>query len=272
MSRVVALGPKGNEWSYDKDARAYDLTRGASPLAFTLRTTKGPTDTSITLAPSLSALVVVDMQNFFLHPSCSNHPTGLVAAERTLELIKKCREVGIKIIWLNWGLNDGDLENMPAATERSFNKSLVATPLDDRRTRVGFDSDLGEGRGRLLMEESWNAALYGALHDAASDSDTFCSKNRMSGFWHSETPLAKALVSGGFRSLLFAGVNTDRCVLGTLVDAYNRGYDCIMVEDCCATTTPGGQEVTIYNTAEIYGFVIDSKSVITGMLSTEAHI
>ncbi|KAI1806517.1 Isochorismatase hydrolase [Daldinia bambusicola] len=272
MSQVVTLGPKGDEWSYDKDARAYDLTRGASPSAFTLRTTKGPTDTSITLAPSLSALVVVDMQNFFVHPSCNNHPTGLVAVERTLELVKKCREVGIKIIWLNWGLNDGDLENMPAATERSFDRSLVATSLDNKRTRLGFGSDLGEGRGRLLMEGSWNAALYGALHDAARGSDTFCSKNRISGFWHSETPLGKALVSGGFRSLLFAGVNTDQCVLGTLADAYNRGYDCIMVEDCCATVTPGGQEVTIYNAAGIYGFVVDSNSVIKGTHSTEAGI
>ncbi|OTB17598.1 hypothetical protein K445DRAFT_311076 [Daldinia sp. EC12] len=255
MSRVVTLGPRGDEWTYDKDARVYNLTRGASPSAFTLCTTKGPIDTSITLTPSLSALVVVDMQNFFLHPNCNNYPTGLVAVERTLELIRKCREIDLKIIWLNWGLNDEDLETMPAAAERSFNRNLVATSLDSQKIRNGFGSDMGEGRGRMLMEGSWNAALYDALRDVARDSDIFCSKNRVSGFWHGETPFGKALNSGGFRSLLFAGVNTDQCVLGTLADAYYRGHDCIMVEDCCATRTPGGQEVTIYNAA-ICGFVV----------------
>ncbi|KAI0106882.1 Isochorismatase hydrolase [Daldinia grandis] len=269
MSRILTLGPKGNEWSYDKNAKIYNLTRGSSPPAFTLRTTKGPTDTSITLAPSLSALVVVDMQNLFLHPSCNNHPTGLVAVERTLELIRRCREIDVKIIWLNWGLSEKDLETMPAAAERSFDRSLFTTSLDNKHARSGFGSDMGEDRGRLLMEGSWNAALYGALHDVTRASDIFCSKNRISGFWHGETPLAKELDSGGFRTLVFAGVNTDQCVLGTLADAYYRGYDCILVEDCCATGTPGGQEVTIHNTSGIYGFVVDSNSVIEGTLNTK---
>ena len=37
-------------------------------------------------------------------------------------------------------------------------------------------------------------------------------------------------------------------MLGTLVDAYYRGYDCITVEDCVATTSPaGGLENMLYN-------------------------
>lgn len=100
------------------------------------------------------------------------------------------------------------------------------------------------------MAGSWNARIYDTLQDVSQvDSDIFCNKNRISGFWNGETPLAKALTAGGFRTLLFTGVNTDQCVLGTLADAYYRGWDCIMVEDCCATTTPGGQDVTIYNTS-----------------------
>ena len=39
-----------------------------------------------------------------------------------------------------------------------------------------------------------------------------------------------------------------QCVLGTLVDAYFRGYDCITVEDCVATTSPpGALESVLYN-------------------------
>lgn len=68
----------------------------------------------------------------------------------------------------------------------------------------------------------------------------------MSGMWTDGTPLHRVL-KDDFRTLLFAGVNTDQCVLGTLVDAYNRGFDCVMLEDCCATKTPAGKEVTAWN-------------------------
>ncbi|KAI1372412.1 Isochorismatase hydrolase [Hypoxylon crocopeplum] len=268
MSLILTLGPKGDEWKYNKETKVYDLTRGASSPRLTLRTTHGSPDTSITVAPALSALVVVDMQNFFIHPRCNEHPTGLAAVDRTLEVIKRCRETGIKIIWLNWGLSDDDLEHMPAATQRSFAKSLITPPLDNKQARSGFGSDMGDDRGRLLMAGSWNARLYDPLRDASqADSDIFCDKDRISGFWHGETSLAKALAASGYRTLLFAGVNTDQCVLGTLADAYYRGWDCIMVEDCCATKTPNGHDVTIYN-ASGYGFVVDSRSIVEGILGS----
>ncbi|KAI2622422.1 Isochorismatase hydrolase [Hypoxylon sp. NC1633] len=274
MSPILKLGPQGDEWAYDKEARSYDLTRGVSESPrFALRTTHGPPDISITLSPALSALVVVDMQNFFLHPRCNDHPTGLAATERTLEVIARCREIGIKIIWLNWGLSDDDLGSIPAATQRSFGSTLITPSLDNKTARNGFGSDMGDGRGRLLMAGSWNAEIYDPLLEVSRpDLDLFCNKNRISGFWNGETPLAKALAAGGYRTLLFAGVNTDQCVLGTLADAYYRGWDCIMVEDCCATNSPGGHDVTVYNTSGGYGFVVDSRSVAEGVLGSDTQV
>lgn len=61
-----------------------------------METSQGIPSTFITVAPSLSALVVVDMQNYFLHPSCRDHPTGLAAVEPTLKVIQKCREIGMQ--------------------------------------------------------------------------------------------------------------------------------------------------------------------------------
>ena len=42
----------------------------------------------------------------------------------------------------------------------------------------------------------------------------------------------------GITTLLFAGVNLDRCVITTLQDATYLGYDCILIEDCTATVHP----------------------------------
>ncbi|KAI1502559.1 isochorismatase [Biscogniauxia marginata] len=257
--KELKFGPPGDEWVFDRETKVYDLGRGKLPLKF--RTTRGPPETSVALAPAMTALVVVDMQNFFLHPRCNDHPSGLGAVKKTIQVIEKCREIGVKVIWLNWGLNEEDVRSMPAATQRSFSSSIFTPSPDDKRGRYGFGSDMGDDRGRLLMAGAWNAELYDPLQETVwLQEDIFCNKNRISGLCNSETPLSKALVEGGFRTLLFAGVNTDQCVLGTLSDAYYRGYDCIMVEDCCATPTPGGQDVSIYNTCKLFGFVIDSTS------------
>lgn len=102
MAPDLSFGPPGDQWHYTRSTRTYDLTRGSSsspgakpPL--TIRTTQGAEDTYVTIAPGLSALVVVDMQNFFLHPSLRDHPAGLAAVEPTLRVIEKCREARIKV-------------------------------------------------------------------------------------------------------------------------------------------------------------------------------
>ncbi|KAI5924034.1 isochorismatase [Camillea tinctor] len=260
MAKELKFGPPGDEWTFDKESKVYDLTRGRASPSLCLQSTHGLPGISFTLAPALSALVVVDMQNFFLHPRCYDHPSGLAAVDKTIDVVRKCREVGIKIIWLNWGLTEEDVVSMPAATQRSFSRNLITLSLDEKQRRDGFGSDMGDGRGRLLMAGSWNADIYDPLKEVSlPESDIFCDKNRISGLWNSETPLGKALAANRIRTLLFTGVNTDQCVLGTLSDAYYQGFDCIMVEDCCGTPTPGGQDVSIYNTSKLFGFVVDSK-------------
>ena len=68
------------------------------------------------IEPSRSALVIIDMQNFFLHPQLSPKATGgRTAVEPTLKMIDGFRSKGMKILWTNWGLDAHDLLTMPAA-------------------------------------------------------------------------------------------------------------------------------------------------------------
>lgn len=60
-------------------------------------TTQGPDETSIVVTRDAAALVVVDMQNYFLSPRCREHPLGLAAVEQTLRVIEKCRTAGIQV-------------------------------------------------------------------------------------------------------------------------------------------------------------------------------
>lgn len=208
-----------------------------------MHTTRGKEVSTITLDPAISALVIVDMQNLFLHPKCRDHPLGLATVEPTMRIIEKCREVGIQVVWLNWGLTEHDLATLPAGTRRSNIRSLTAGAV----VNSNYGEDLGSGKGRCLMVGSWNADIYEPLKEFVRPEDVHCAKNRLSGMWSEEQPLRKHLIESGKRTLLFTGVNSDRCVLGTLADAAYVGWDCVAVEDCCATTTVSAHEVCVAN-------------------------
>ena len=86
----------------------------------------------------------------------------------------------------------------------------------------------------------------------------------MSGFW--DTPLDSILRNLGVTTLLFAGVNLDQCVMCTLQDANFLGYDCILLDDCSATTSPAFcVEATLYNIRQCFGFVASGGDLIQAM-------
>jgi nicotinamidase-related amidase len=59
----------------------------------------------------------------------------------------------------------------------------------------------------------------------------------MSGLWSAEQPLWKILKAEKKNTILFTGVNTDQCVLGTFVDGYNAEWNCVMVLRTVASET-----------------------------------
>lgn len=97
---TLTFGPKEAQWLYSRDTKTYDLSRStlkeSTGKKFTMDTTEGPAK-AITIDPGLSALVIIDMQNFFLSPKCRDHPLGLKAVQPTIDAIKKARETGIKV-------------------------------------------------------------------------------------------------------------------------------------------------------------------------------
>ncbi len=89
-------GPPGDRWHYDHSTKHYDLCR-ESDKELTIATTAGPKGTTIAVAPELSALVIVDMQNFFLDSKLIENPLGLKAIDPIISVIRRCRAVGIQV-------------------------------------------------------------------------------------------------------------------------------------------------------------------------------
>ncbi|GJJ12793.1 hypothetical protein Clacol_007038 [Clathrus columnatus] len=183
-----------------------------------------------------------------------------VDGDRRVRVDPKQSAIVIVDMQKNWGLTPRELTTLPPVLVRSFTKLGEG----------GFGCDLGGNWGPALMRGTPNADLYGPLKDEwlkgkEAGTDIWFHKNRVGGLWGPGTPLGLYLREEGLNTLFFAGVNTDQCVLGTLVDAYFNGYDSILIKDATATTSPDhGYDGALYNTELLYGFVTDSQKIITG--------
>jgi nicotinamidase-related amidase len=215
---------------------------------------------AVTFDLARTALIVVDMQNDFCHPDgwLASIGVDVTPARRPIaplsQLLPLLRQAGIPVIWLNWG-NRPDRLNLSPALHHVYNPAGEG---------VGLGDPLPKNGAKVLEFGSWAAAIVADL--AVELSDIHVAKYRMSGFH--DTVLDSILRNIGVTTLVFAGVNADQCVMCTLQDANFLGYDCLLVEDCTATTSPDYcRAATIYNVRQCFGFVIGSQAIIAALNS-----
>ena len=252
------LGAPRNAWHVD--AQRADLVR-RRPEPRPVRFPAAPQELVVDLARS--ALVVVDMQNDFCDEAGWRGHIGVdVTPTRSLvDPIDRCartlRQADVPVIWLNWG-NRPDRANLPPNVVHVYNRD---------GSGVGLGDPLPGSGSPVLERGSWSAGLVDGL--VADEGDLWVHKYRMSGFF--DTELDGVLRNLDVTTILFAGVNVDQCVLATLTDAACLGYDCVLLDDCCATTSPDYcAEATRYNVAQCFGFVADSTGLVDGIAALQA--
>ncbi|MAM09405.1 MAG: isochorismatase [Rhizobiaceae bacterium] len=255
---ALPLGPSRlNRWQVSKGR--VDMVRAQPaprPLAVKDR------GREIVFDLSRTAIIVVDMQNDFCHPDGWLAGIGVdVSPARApinplQRLLPGLRSAQVPVIWLNWG-NRADKANLPPSTLHVYKPT-------GRETGIGDPLPNG---AHVLEKGSWAAAVVDELEIA--ETDIYVDKFRMSGF--QDTELDSVLRNLGVATVLFAGVNADQCVLCTLQDANFLGYDCILVEDCAATTSPQFcMDATLYNIRQCFGFVCSSDDIVAGLSRADA--
>ncbi|NEP01914.1 MAG: cysteine hydrolase [Symploca sp. SIO2E9] len=244
-----SLGVPPNAWAVNEEIA--DITRPPlTPKPVSLATeTK-----TLRLDLAKAAMLVIDMQNDFCHTDGWLAHIGVdvtparAAIEPLRNLLPQLRAAQIPIIWLNWG-NRTDLLNISAGLRHVYNPTGIG---------VGIGDPLPSRGATVLMAGSWAAAVVDELEQKPEDIRV--DKYRMSGFW--DTLLDSILRNLGRTTLFFSGVNADQCVMATLQDANFLGYDCILVKECTATTSPEYcLQATFYNVNQCFGFVANSQAV-----------
>ena len=184
-------------------------------------------------APASTALVVIDMQRDFLEPGgfgdmLGNDLSQLAAvAPRCADLLAWARELGLGMI---------------IHTQEAHAKDLADCP-PSKRTRGGLKTGIGDAGplGRILVEGEPGS---GFVAEAAPRSgETVLRKPGKGAFY--ATHLEHQLRCGGITHLLFAGVTTEVCVQTSMREANDRGFECLLVEDCTGSYFPEFKHATI---------------------------
>lgn len=218
----------------------------------------------ITIDPTRSAALVVDMQNDFAAKGGMFDRAGIdisvtrSAAEPTSRALASMRKAGISVIYLKMGFKP-DLSDLGPPDSPNRMKHL---PL-----AVGSPVTTPDGRqGRILVRDTWNTDIIDELEPQPGDLSMY--KTRYSGFYG--TQLDSVLKERAVKWLLITGCTTSVCVEATLRDAMYRDYSCVLLADC--TAEPIGQEFARTNHEAslvviqiLFGWVSDSAEIIRAL-------
>ncbi len=105
----------------------------------------------------------------------------------------------------------------------------------------------------ICIRGSWDAEIVEQLKPSADDHVVI--KRRDSVF--QDTEFEVWLQSLGIDSIIFSGIDTSICVESSLRDAFNHGYDILMISDATASNNLDHYNSTLDNIRNYYGLVMN---------------
>jgi nicotinamidase-related amidase len=205
--------------------------------------------------PRSCALVIIDMQRDFVDPGGFGEALGndvsllRKAIAPTKRVLDAARKRGLLVIHTREG-HRPDLADLPEA------KKLRG------RLKTGI-GDAGP-MGRILVRGEYGHDIIDELKPAPGE--PVVDKPGKGAFY--ATDLDSMLHNRGIRSLVVCGVTTEVCVNTTVREANDRGYDCLVLEDCVGSYFPEFQTAAlamIKAQGGIFGWVSDSTRFLAAL-------
>jgi biuret amidohydrolase len=205
--------------------------------------------------PAQCALLIIDMQRDFLEPGGFGEMLGNDVSQlrRTIDpnrkLLAAWRSAGLQVIHTREG-HRPDLADLPPAKKiRGHSK-----------TSIGDQGPMG----RILIRGEPGHDIIPELYPLPGE--PVIDKPGKGAFF--ATDLHAILQNRGIQKLVVTGVTTEVCVHTTVREANDRGYDCLVPEDCVGSYFPEFQEMglkMIKAQGGIFGWVSDSGRILAAL-------
>ena len=191
--------------------------------------------------PASTVLLVIDMQNDYIHPEGFLGKVGLdtsavIAMVPTLrDLLETARATGVLVIYTrNW--------HRPATDSPAWLDKLA----------------------RLGQTQAWRPAIAGSWGAGWYEVEPLPSEEVINKFRYDAflgTNLEFLLRARGIQTVVITGTATKGCVESTARAAHMRDFHLVMVADACATASLAAHEGTLDNIAANFGEVTTAARV-----------
>jgi ureidoacrylate peracid hydrolase len=177
------------------------------------------------IEPAKTALVIIDMQNYFMKPGFQGEvPMARKIVPTVNRLAAATRELGGHVVWV---------KNTTTGTRESWSVLHDWLQTPDRRDRRYASMELGqEGH-----------ALWGELDARPEDAQIV--KKRFSAFIQGSSDIEAYLRGRGIDTLLIGGTATQVCCESSARDAMMLNFKVIMVPDALATYSDEEQNISL---------------------------
>jgi nicotinamidase-related amidase len=205
--------------------------------------------------PKTTALLIIDMQRDFVEPGGFGEALGndVSILRKTIaptkQVLEACRKIGMMIVHTREG-HRTDLSDCPPS------KMQRGRP----KRKIGDDGSMG----RLLVRGEKGHDIVPELYPTPGE--VVVDKPGKGAFY--ATDLELILRNAGIKNLIVCGVTTEVCVNTTVREANDRGFNCVVLEDCVGSYFPEFQRVAlemIKAQGGIFGWVSDSKKALKAL-------
>lgn len=197
---------------------------------------RGQLHTVTRLAADKTALIVVDMQNYFVEPGAPVEvPSARAIVPAINRLTAAARAAGGAVVWIQMTHDESDLDSWSVFYERLNSAERTQGDLDG------------------LRAGSHMHALWHEMETAPAD--LWVHKKRFSAFLPESSDLAETLRARGIENVVIVGTLTNVCCMTSALDAMMMNFRTIMVSDANAARIEEHHLATLNNVFETFGDV-----------------